>query len=433
MLRSIPTFAPRQVLARPAFAGLVVLAALAALAPLSGCSTHPEIQPSLQRLDGERLGVQGAEPAPVAQDLSPWWEAYGDARLSALIQQALAGNPNMQAAVARLQRVAAQERFTRGADLPQLQASAEVDRQRFTDHGLVPPPLAGAVANTGTLQLSGSWEIDLFGKQHAEVEASIGQTRASEADVQATRVLLSSQVARHYVALGRLQAQVGVLQRTLGQRDDVLKLIRQRVQAGLDTCGGVDRVQMAETDVPDDAGASGVVVHPDSDFGLRLVGGDLLLNHAVAADDAFLDASAGFQLVFFAGEAGHVVAEQANADERLLALNAEVVPGIGGGGFGVVLGIGDVEFVAGIDEVGIGAEMAEAGVVGVIVDGPPIGEAAGLGDGGEAISLDDGIHGHESLLIRPSSSRPGRGKRPGTGRDRCVRPWPFPRRRGCLR
>lgn len=235
MLRSIPTFAPRQVLARPAFAGLVVLAALAALAPLSGCSTHPEIQPSLQRLEGEPLGVQGAEPAPVAQDLSPWWEAYGDARLSSLIQQALTGNPNMQAAVARLQRVAAQERFTRGADLPQLQASAEVDRQRFTEHGLVPPPLAGAVANTGTLQLSGSWEIDLFGKQHAEVEASIGQTRASEADVQATRVLLSSQVARHYVALGRLQAQVSVLQRTLGQRDDVLKLIRQRVQAGLDT------------------------------------------------------------------------------------------------------------------------------------------------------------------------------------------------------
>ena len=66
MLRSIPIFAPRQVLARPAFAGLVVLAALAALAPLSACSTHPEIQPSLQRLDGERLGVQGAEPAPVA-------------------------------------------------------------------------------------------------------------------------------------------------------------------------------------------------------------------------------------------------------------------------------------------------------------------------------------------------------------------------------
>ncbi|MCH8180703.1 MAG: efflux transporter outer membrane subunit [Proteobacteria bacterium] len=215
--------------------GLAPAIALAALVSLSACSTHPEIQPALQQIDTGRLGVQGVEPAPVAADQSAWWDAYGDARLSGLIRQALDGNPNMQAAAARLQRVAAQERIVRGADMPQLQASAEVNRQRYTEHGIIPPPLAGAVANTGTLQLAGSWELDLFGKQHAQIAASIGQTRASEADVQAARVLLSSQVARSYVALGRLQAQVAVLQRTLGQRDDILKLIRQRVQAGLDT------------------------------------------------------------------------------------------------------------------------------------------------------------------------------------------------------
>lgn len=214
---------------------LLAVAALTTLLALAGCSTGQDIQPLIQALDTQKLGVEGAQPEAVKQDLSAWWEAYGDARLSALIAQALAGNPNMQAAAARLQRVAAQERFTRGTDMPQVEASAEVDRQRFTEHGLVPPPIAGTVRNTGTLQLAGSWELDLFGKQRAEVQASIGQTRASEADAQAARVLLSSQVARSYVALGRLQAQAEVLRRTLGQRDDMLKLIRQRVQAGLDT------------------------------------------------------------------------------------------------------------------------------------------------------------------------------------------------------
>lgn len=216
-------------------ARLLTLAALATLVSLAGCSTGQDIQPRLKALDTQALGVQAAEPAPVVRDLTPWWEAHGDARLSALVQQALAGNPNMQAAAARLQRAAAQERLTRGSDMPQLEASAELSRQRFTENGLVPPPVAGTVRNTGTLQLAGSWELDLFGKQRAEVQASIGQTRASEADAQAARVLLSSQVARSYVALGRLQAQADVLQRTLAQRDDVLKLIRQRVQAGLDT------------------------------------------------------------------------------------------------------------------------------------------------------------------------------------------------------
>ena len=214
---------------------LLATAALTTLVSLAGCSTGQGVQPRLTALDAKTLGVQAAQPAPVGQDLTPWWEVYGDARLSALVQQALVGNPNMQAAAARLQRAAAQERFTRGTDMPQVETSGELSRQRFTENGLVPPPVAGTVRNTGTLQLAGSWELDLFGKLRAEVQSSIGQTRASEADVQAARVLLSSQVARNYVALGRLQAQAAVFQRTLAQRDDVLQLIRQRVQAGLDT------------------------------------------------------------------------------------------------------------------------------------------------------------------------------------------------------
>jgi NodT family efflux transporter outer membrane factor (OMF) lipoprotein len=211
------------------------VAVAAAFITVAGCASPDAVQPRLAAVGAEPFGVQGAEPAPVAQDLSPWWDAHGDARLSALVRQALSDNPNMQAAMARLQRASAQERFARGAGLPQVQATAEVDRQRYTANGIIPPPLAGETANTGKLQLESSWEIDLFGKQRAEVQASIGLTRATEADVQAARVLLSSQVARSYVALGRLQGQIAVLRRTLAQREEVLKLIRQRVQAGLDT------------------------------------------------------------------------------------------------------------------------------------------------------------------------------------------------------
>lgn len=208
---------------------------LAALITLAGCAAQDAIQPRLAAVNPARLGVAGAEPAAVTQDLAPWWEAHGDARLGALIQQALADNPNMQAAMARLRTAAAQERFTRGADMPQVQATGELSRQRYTANGIVPRPLAGEIYNAGSLQLEGVWEIDLFGKQRAELQASIGQTRATEADVQAARLLLSSQVARSYVALGRLQGQIAVLQRTLAQREEVLRLIRQRVQAGLDT------------------------------------------------------------------------------------------------------------------------------------------------------------------------------------------------------
>ncbi|RYY93672.1 MAG: efflux transporter outer membrane subunit, partial [Comamonadaceae bacterium] len=108
-------------------------------------------------------------------------------------------------------------------------------RQRFTETGLYPPPLAGSIRETGTLQLGGSWEIDFFGRYAQALEAALGASRASQADVDAARNLLASQVTRSYFQLARLNDQLGVAQRTLSQREESLKLVRDRVRAGLDT------------------------------------------------------------------------------------------------------------------------------------------------------------------------------------------------------
>lgn len=210
------------------------LAALA-VAGLAACSTQQDVQPTLRALDADKLGVQAAAAKEVSERAPAWWEAYGDAQLNALIKQALADNPSIQITQTRLQRAVAAETYARGNDLPQLQASGEVDRQRFSGHGLYPPPIAGSQWTTGTLQLEGSWELDLFGKRRAELESAVGQSRAARADLQAARLLLSSQVARTYLQLGRLQAQREVSVRTLAQREEMLSLIKQRVQAGLDT------------------------------------------------------------------------------------------------------------------------------------------------------------------------------------------------------
>ena len=59
---------------------------------------------------------------------------------------------------------------------------------------------------------------------------------------------MSSQVARSYVQLARLLAQREVAARTLAQRQELLSLIRQRVQAGLDT---VVELKQGEGALPD--------------------------------------------------------------------------------------------------------------------------------------------------------------------------------------
>jgi NodT family efflux transporter outer membrane factor (OMF) lipoprotein len=221
--------------ARALIKPLFATAFVATLLALPGCATQQDVQPALKPVDATRLGVNALTPFDMSEQLKPWWQAYGDAQLNALITQALADSPSIQVAQTRLARVQAMETYTRGTELPQLEAMGEVDRQRFSKHGMYPPPLAGSTLTSGTLQLQGSWELDLFGKQRAELASAIGQTHAAQADMQAARLLLSSQVARTCVQLARLQAQREVAQRTLAQRGEMLALIRQRVQAGLDT------------------------------------------------------------------------------------------------------------------------------------------------------------------------------------------------------
>ncbi|RYF37492.1 MAG: efflux transporter outer membrane subunit, partial [Comamonadaceae bacterium] len=107
--------------------------------------------------------------------------------------------------------------------------------QRYTANGAVPAPLAGSIKDVGTAQLSASWELDFFGKNRAALDAALGSAQAAEADAQAARVLLASNVARSYFQLARLNEQADVARRTLAQREETLRLVQDRVSAGLDT------------------------------------------------------------------------------------------------------------------------------------------------------------------------------------------------------
>lgn len=85
------------------------------------------------------------------------------------------------------------------------------------------------------MQLSGSWELDLFGKNRSALDVALGAANAAAAHVDAAGVLLASHVARSDVQWARLDDQRTVAERTLAQRQATLRLVRDRVAAGLDT------------------------------------------------------------------------------------------------------------------------------------------------------------------------------------------------------
>jgi NodT family efflux transporter outer membrane factor (OMF) lipoprotein len=113
---------------------------------------------------------------------------------------------------------------------------------------MIPAPLAGTIRDSGTLQANASWELDLFGKNRAALDAAIGQSRAAQADAQAARMLLANNVARNYFQWVRIQGQLDVAQRTLAQREQTKQLVQDRLKAGLDT---QLELQQSEGGLPD--------------------------------------------------------------------------------------------------------------------------------------------------------------------------------------
>ena len=226
----------------------LVAVALLAL-QLGACMAPGPLPAALPLLNAKTVGGQGdaTTPFPDAQ----WWRALGAPARDALVEQALAGQPSLDSAAARLARAAALVDATEAAQGPQANLGLDLTRQRFSKHGLVPPALAGGVINVGNLQANASYELDFFGRHQAVLQAAIGQQQAARAELQAARVLLAANVARAYVALARLASLQALAQRSLAQRQAMLELTRSRVRSGLDS---MVELRGAESGLPEARG-----------------------------------------------------------------------------------------------------------------------------------------------------------------------------------
>ena len=219
--------------------GVIALAiASSVVMTLGGCASSAGIASKAVLIVPASVGLadRAAGATSVADALpADWWKGFGDPALTGLVERAMAENPSLKGAQARLARAQAAVGGVQATEGVQVNAALDVTRQRFSATSVYPPPLGGGIFTLGTAQVGAAWEFDFFGRNRNAIEAAVGLQRAAQADSQAARSVLASSVVRTYVQLGRLFEQREVAQRSLAQRDQVLALIRQRVQAGLDT------------------------------------------------------------------------------------------------------------------------------------------------------------------------------------------------------
>ncbi len=183
---------------------------------------------------------------------SQWWKAYHDPQLNALIDSTLRNSPDMQVAEQRIQLAEAQAKAVEAQDGPEIDFSADVERQRMSAEGLMGPfaltdPAAGTTGpwyTNGTFGLTAGWNLDLWGKNRAEVTARIGVVKAREAEREQTRQLLASGVSRLYWEWQTQAALKTVLTQIETEQKNIIAVDRQLYQNGI-----TSSVEGVETDI----------------------------------------------------------------------------------------------------------------------------------------------------------------------------------------
>lgn len=206
--------------------------ALAALA-LAGCALGPDyIRPesTLPAAYAEAPATEQADP-----DILPtWWAHFQDPLLDRLVGQALARNADVRTAVARVEEAEALAREAGAALFPQIDLDVASSRSRVSAMTATPMP-AGTpqLRNARSAALVTSYEIDVWGRVRRANEAVRSQALASRYGQDAVRLTVAGLVANSYLALRAYDAQLAVTRDSLLSREDSLKLVRARVEAGL--------------------------------------------------------------------------------------------------------------------------------------------------------------------------------------------------------
>ncbi|MEM7330096.1 MAG: efflux transporter outer membrane subunit [Pseudomonadota bacterium] len=205
---------------------------------VSACSTVPSM-PSMPSFGGERMVV-----FPIAPDAPDAWAANGvvgeaprvdwlsqfnDDTLVTLINEALAANPSIRSQFYAVEATRAQARSTYGRTLPSLSASGSVTG---TDTYIeaTDSRVSGEAYGLG---LDLNWELDLWGRLRASINAAEADLIASEADLASARLALAAQTASAWFDLNEALAQERVAVETYEARSRALELTERRLSRGL--------------------------------------------------------------------------------------------------------------------------------------------------------------------------------------------------------
>jgi NodT family efflux transporter outer membrane factor (OMF) lipoprotein len=169
--------------------------------------------------------------SPGAQMIPDWWHLFGSAKLDALISEALANNPGLDAAQASLRASQDNLRSGYGIFYPNVDAAAAATRERFSLASLGERS-AGTIFNLFTLSASVSYALDVFGGQRRTVEGLRAEAAVASATEQATYLTLAANTVNTIVARAAYRAEIDATQQLIELQQQQVHLAEVQAQAG---------------------------------------------------------------------------------------------------------------------------------------------------------------------------------------------------------
>src|SRR5690242_17163340 len=211
--------------------------ALVLVGSLSGCAmTSPQLRPEVP--------VAGtwneATPADAAAVSPTWWTTFGSPELESLIAEALAGSPDLAIATERVQQAEAQVKVVGASLFPALTASTGAAGHRTSAVGGARNGTA-IVDSPGSVGLTASYELDLWGKNRAGVRSAESSAAAARFDRDTAQVTLVSGVATSYFDVLALRTRLAIARDNLATAQKVLDVVRARAQNGAASALDVSR------------------------------------------------------------------------------------------------------------------------------------------------------------------------------------------------
>lgn len=211
---------------------LLMTAMTPSLALCQGKYQRPQIPtPTVYR--GEANPNAPTDPQSLAN--TRWFELFKDEKLQGLIRDALAHNYDLRTAVARIDEARAIYGLERSNQFPTIVGSADITTiGRSRDGQLTLPEPASKGRSFGSVLLNLlTFELDIWGRLRKATQAAKADVLATEDARRAVITTIVGDVAASYFNLRELDFELEIAKRTLGLRQESMRIIRLRESRGV--------------------------------------------------------------------------------------------------------------------------------------------------------------------------------------------------------